>query len=586
MKSTAAITKRIAVVGSSGGGKANSGATEQIVDCILSSLKGFSGCSICVSQVQFITCSSGLDFATDDWTASLFVYERESNTVRCKYRGNLAEVNKIALETDKYISNLVRTGQVDAIIAISCDPGGLHHGKGANQLTFDAAIQASVPIVGTGGTSISYLATKAANVIGCSGGSVAATPQTRAVCFLSSLASLWNVSFHLPVSPRWPALSSVCGSILPILLANAVLKLTIETIIPMGNNGSSGWIFESWLDRVRSIVTEFLIPVSVGAMASVEAYPAGDVSLLAGACAGALAASSHGPFTFIAAYLAGVSTGYLLPKLLVLCASRSYLPTGATIVSVGGSSLVAGTAIAFISECLAYSGGILRAYDVLELLRSSTGHLRGPLQLLFGVVTGGVLGWASNWGSEHGYYHTVMLPLIALEMQSGSFAVLGAFDLVCLCLPCAGVCCAVWLRSVLYGAAVDEVAVIVERHRRLGWKGFYSNIMFGDFVEACYPFIVPGMSAAYCWPLRVAVQLSCLLAGAILGMSWGVDLTRFFQLSSDKETSFFCDSDGLFLSGHGWLREAVMGGPARRSGSGCLFRTFFYSSHITSESNH
>ena len=124
-----------------------------------------------------------------------------------------------------------------------------------------------------------------------------------------------------------------------------------------------------------------------------------------------------------------------------------------------------------------------------------------------------------------------------------------------------------WLRSVLYAAPVEE-AVIVERHRRLGWKGFYSNIMFGDFVEACYPFIVPGMSAAYCRPLRVAVQLSCLIAGAILGMRWGVDLTRFVHLSSDKETtSFFCDSntDGLSLSGHGWFREAVLGGPVRSS---------------------
>jgi hypothetical protein len=35
-----------------------------------------------------------------------------------------------------------------------------------------------------------------------------------------------------------------------------------------------------------------------------------------------------------------------------------------------------------------------------------------------------VLGLVSNWGSEHGYYHTVMLPLIALEMQRGSFALL------------------------------------------------------------------------------------------------------------------------------------------------------------------
>ena len=114
----------------------------------------------------------------------------------------------------------------------------------------------------------------------------------------------------------------------------------------------------------------------------------------------------------------------------MLCASRSYLPTGATIVSVGGSSLVAGTVIAFASEC----GGFLCSY-MTDLMRSwienrssstCSGHsltTLGPL-LLFGVVAGGVLGLVSNWGSEHGYYHTVMLPLIALEMQRGSFALL------------------------------------------------------------------------------------------------------------------------------------------------------------------
>jgi hypothetical protein len=121
-------------------------------------------------------------------------------------------------------------------------------------------------------------------------------------------------------------------------------------------------------------------------------------------------------------------------------------------------------------------------------------------------------------------------------------------------------------------------AVIVERHRRLGWKGFYSNIMFGDFVEACYPFIVPGMSAAYCRPVRVAVQFSCVVAGAILGMSWGVDLTRFIVLSSSDNSSFFCESVSssssssnssfmsvTLLSGNGWVHEAVLGGPIRSS---------------------
>ena len=90
--------------------------------------------------------------------------------------------------------------------------------------------------------------------------------------------------------------------------------------------------------------------------------------------------------------------------------------------------MVAGTVIAFASEC----GGILCSY-VIDLLRSLIDYRSGTcvyfpatleLLLLFGAVAGGVLGLVSNWGSENGYYHTVMLPLIALEMQRGSFAVL------------------------------------------------------------------------------------------------------------------------------------------------------------------
>jgi len=99
--------------------------------------------------------------------------------------------------------------------------------------------------------------------------------------------------------------------------------------------------------------------------------------------------------------------------------------------------------------------------------------------------------------------------------------------------------------------------------------------MFGDFVEACYPFIVPGMSAAYCPPVRVAVQLSCMVAGAILGMSWGVDLTRFVLLSSSSsDSNFFCENASsssssymsvTLLSGNGWAHDAVLGGPVRSS---------------------
>ena len=59
------------------------------------------------------------------------------------------------------------------------------------------------------------------------------------------------------------------------------------------------------------------------------------------------------------------------------------------------------------------------------------------------------MGWGISWGSEEGYYHLIMLPLIALGMESGNFSLLGTLDMLCLCLPCAGVCSAVYILSVL-----------------------------------------------------------------------------------------------------------------------------------------
>ena len=63
------------------------------------------------------------------------------------------------------------------------------------------------------------------------------------------------------------------------------------------------------------------------------------------------------------------------------------------------------------------------------------------------TIFGCILGWVVSWGSEHGYYHVIMLPLIALGMEGGNFSVLGTFDSFCLCVPCAGVCFAIYVSS-------------------------------------------------------------------------------------------------------------------------------------------
>ena len=56
------------------------------------------------------------------------------------------------------------------------------------------------------------------------------------------------------------------------------------------------------------------------------------------------------------------------------------------------------------------------------------------------LFIGGFLGFLCSWGSEHGYYHLIMLPLVVYETSlDNNFSVLGAFDAACLCAPCAGV---------------------------------------------------------------------------------------------------------------------------------------------------
>ena len=54
-------------------------------------------------------------------------------------------------------------------------------------------------------------------------------------------------------------------------------------------------------------------------------------------------------------------------------------------------------------------------------------HTIPPAVLNFFV--GASLGGLYTWGSEHGYYHTVALPLMALAMEGGGFSIWGSLDL-------------------------------------------------------------------------------------------------------------------------------------------------------------
>lgn len=228
--------------------------------------------------------------------------------------------------------------------------------------------------------------------------------------------------------------------------------------------------------------------------------------------------------------------------------------------------------------------------------------------LLFGsvcdgfTILGSILGWAVSWGSEQGYYHVIMLPLIALGMEGGSFSVLGTYDSFCLCVPCAGVCFAIYISSAYHlsrqlgasalnpidtsenilkcsslqndisssnndrdahinasitGVQKDEVVQSAgaegpgencslmssscqtispetekescptsiggyDHHLRQGMKGTTSNLLMGDYVEACFPYTLNNR-----WVLLSVRVSSAIAGGLILGyLGSQVDRTR------------------------------------------------------------
>ena len=129
---------------------------------------------------------------------------------------------------------------------------------------------------------------------------------------------------------------------------------------------------------------------------------------------------------------------------------------------------------------------------LLLLLR----HLEHPPHPVLQALAGSIWGVAMNYGSQVGYYHSFFLPLILLEMESGTPSFFGALDYCTLCLVSGGIC----LASVITSRANPDLLP-------LGKRGALINLLWGDFVEACYPY----MSSS------PGINLSAYLASAISG---------------------------------------------------------------------
>jgi len=184
---------------------------------------------------------------------------------------------------DADLAARIRAGTIDAIVSISADP------EGHNRQTFDAAVAAGLPVVGTGGTSISHVATRGGHVIGCSGGSVATTAATRGICFAASLAAHFRLRYVLPRPPALAKFRSVVGAALPVFLAVACLRTALPGLraaLP------TRWTVQPGLGplvaQVEYAAEVVVLPVTVAALTCLEVSGVQDLSLITGAAAGAL----------------------------------------------------------------------------------------------------------------------------------------------------------------------------------------------------------------------------------------------------------------------------------------------------------
>jgi hypothetical protein len=203
------------------------------------------------------------------------------------------------------------------------------------------------------------------------------------------------------------------------------------------------------------------------------------------ACAFPLAA---GASSVPAGMLSGMAAGGCCRLALRHSVALGLPATAATLYTIAGSGAAGGLLGAAVAPAAS------AATDAMRKLLLAPTRLAPAARLAWGAA----MGVGVKQLSVHGRYHGLLFPLILLEMEHGHPSLLGALDAACLCVVCGGVCAAVALRA----RVADE--------RRAAARAARTNLLLGDMVEACHPYMAEHAG------VRVAAWLGAALAGAII----------------------------------------------------------------------
>lgn len=192
--------------------------------------------------------------------------------------------------------------------------------SGANAAVLKAAGVHRKPVAGTGGTSLSL----AAAIYGCelagnAGGSVATTARTKAIGIAASLAGVWNESYvpsnsSVAATP-WRSVVSEC---LPAFVCVACARSAADSLA-----------LKSLSDLLRS---GKVVAPAVGALAATRRSDLGSIATLAGALLGSFSQGS----SCCALIAGGFAFPQLAPQVLAACA-RHGVPATSSNIAVGGA---------------------------------------------------------------------------------------------------------------------------------------------------------------------------------------------------------------------------------------------------------
>lgn len=477
------MTKQISValIGSTGGGTATLGHTDppKLIQLIDGELRKINGGTLTsgISRALFVSLDGGKGFDHADEakdTASLYQISSagaRNTSLECQVVKSavLQEVNTLCKNLNKELAAAIKKGEIQAIICVSVSVEVFSE-------TLQAAAKANIPVTGTGGTSLSLAASRyQIRLVGNAGGSVANTSLTRAVSYAHALATDFNVIYRPwnkaqagDAEAGAPSFKSILNACLPAFWGLCLLKRFLVS-------GNVLWGGSETVVSLINILENYPLPTACAVVAATSSSTSTIAQDYSSRIMASVIASMVCRRSVVCGLLAGYLVGQSQEKILFACICLNVPATFTNLVTTGG----VGAAVAFLLLRVAPFFALFTSHvrDAILVSVTSTTVPSGVVAFLWGVFC--------CYGSKVGWYHSIFLPLILIEMECADASFLGALDELTLVLVCAGVC---------YGQLISDQLfpkrdLLSEADLALCKRAVRINLCYGDFVEACYPFM-------------------------------------------------------------------------------------------------